>query len=439
MGSNINYNITPTHHTIDSIPGDKSISHRAIILGSIASNTSSFTNFLMSEDCKNTITIFKQLGVQISIDSNKVVIEGVGLKGLTPPKETLDVGNSGTSIRLITGLLAAQPFSSLVTGDSSIQSRPMKRIIDPLSKMGAVISGKENENNDICAPLSIAPSSALEGITYTLPVASAQVKSAILLASLYSKTPTTIIEPKPCRNHTEVMLKAFKAPISINDNKITLSPPQELMNPSSNLINIPSDFSSAAFFIVLGLICKNTSITLTNIGINKTRSTLIDILKKMGADILIENIQNNIEPTADITVHSSSLQNIHIPTESIAFIIDEIPILAVAAMFAKGKMTLTKAKELRFKESDRIKKICHLITEFGGTINELSDGFELEGGITPQNANIITDFDHRIAMSAVIASIASQSAVNIDSIECIKTSFPNFMDIIETLGEKTHS
>lgn len=428
-------NTTKNTYIIESIPGDKSVSHRSIILGSLASNKSSFSNFLMSDDCKNTIKIFKALGVSIRQNATDVEINGVGLNGLIAPNDQLDVGNSGTSIRLITGLLAAQSFSSIISGDNSIQTRPMKRIINPLSQMGADIAGLSNDKKDICPPLTITPAKNLRPTTYTLPIASAQVKSAILLAGIFINGKTTVIEPTPCRNHTELMLKAFNAKLSIQNTHISIEGNHSLHNPFSKTIKIPSDFSSAAFFIVLGLIIPNFKITLKNIGVNPTRAGLLEILKQMGAEITLINHINDIEPTADIQVNSSHLKNITIPISAIANIIDEIPILAVAAMFASGTMKLTNAKELRFKESDRIQKIVELVKQFGGSIIELDDGFEINGGITPIKhiPTITTHYDHRIAMSAIIASIATKTPCEIDSLDCITTSFPNFLEIIEHL------
>lgn len=422
-------------HTISAIPGDKSISHRAIIIGSIANNTSTFTNFLFSDDCLNTANIFKNLGINISLnaDTKMVKVQGKGLNGLRKSSSLLDVGNSGTAIRLITGILAAQPFSSELNGDSSIQKRPMKRIIAPLTKMGLLITGKI-ENNDITPPLNITPSKEINGIHYSLPVASAQVKSAILLAGLYANSRTTVLEPKPSRNHTEIILQSYGAKLSKNNNKITLHPPTALQCPSNDNILIPSDFSSAAFFIVLALIHPYCSITLKNIGLNPTRMTLIDVLVKMGGNISIANKHNGIEPYGDITVKHSTLHNIAINESDIPFIIDEIPILTIAGLFGSGKLTVKKAKELRFKESDRITRIVHMIKEFGGDIEEFDDGFCLNGGFkTNKTPHIITDYDHRIAMSSIIASIAMDKEIYCDNIECIKTSFPNFFDIIDAL------
>ena len=424
--------ITKSTQILASIPGDKSISHRAIIIASLANNTTIFKGFLFSEDCLNTLRIFQHLGVSISIDSEKqeVTVHGVGMHGLTPSKEALDVGNSGTGIRLITGILAAQSFSSVITGDSSIQKRPMKRIVDPLKHMGAIIDG--NESSDIYPPLTISPTKTLKPITYTMPIASAQVKSCLLFAALFSKEPTTIIQPDFCRDHTEIMLKAFQAKLTTNAHAITIEQ-SVLTNPFSKPITIPSDFSSAAFFIVLGLIHPNITLTLKNIGINPTRSKLIDVLQAMGGTISLTNKTMEIEPYADITVSSSKLKNITVDDALIPIIIDEIPILAVAGMFASGTMKISQAKELRFKESDRISQIVTLVNAFNGTIKEYDDGFELTGGFEADSPVIETAFDHRIAMSAVIASLAANVSITLDTPDSIKTSFPNFFDIISSL------
>ncbi len=419
---------------IHSIPGDKSISHRAIMIASLADNTSEFTGFLFSDDCLNTLLIFQQLGVPISIDKdrNLVSVHGVGLRGLKPADSTLDVGNSGTGIRLITGILAMQHFESTISGDHSIQQRPMKRIVDPLRSMGAIILGTESD--DIYPPLTISASQHVTPISYSLPMASAQVKSCLLFAGLFLKGTTTITQPAICRDHTEIMLTAYQANLKTHNNQITITGPSYLHNPFSQPITIPADFSSASFFIVLGLIHPNITITLSKIGINPTRSKLLDVLIAMGADITLSNQIMEIEPYADITVRSSSLTNITVDESLIPIIIDEIPILAVAGMFATGTMTISGAKELRYKESDRIKQIVHLVQSFQGHIQEHDDGFMLTGGVSPTTPVIDTAFDHRIAMSAIIASLASGCPITLDTIDCIKTSFPNFFDIIKGLG-----
>ena len=440
-----NKNPHPLEITIDTIPGDKSISHRAVILGSLSENTSSYSNFLFSEDCLNTFKIFRDLRddpttMSKNEESKTITIKGIGLNGLKQPQSPLDVGNSGTGIRLITGILASQPFDSEITGDLSIQKRPMKRIIDPLTKMGCSISGQSSPTStDLYPPLKIKGrvSGTIALKDYTMPIASAQVKSAILFASLFSRETTTLIEKKPSRNHTEIMLKAFGADISIHGNTITCSGKNRLTAPTqaagSNRLTIPSDFSSAAFFMVLGLIRPNTKITLKNIGLNKTRSSLIDVLKKMGGNINItENKENNIEPFGDIIVTTSTLKNITIDPDIIPYIIDEIPILSVASLFSKGVLKITRAEELRVKESDRIKSTVAMISAMGGTITEYEDGFELIGKKGCNSTFEIDSFgDHRIAMSAYIAAVAGHTSnTTIHNIDCINTSFPNFMPIL---------
>ncbi len=427
------------HHTISTIPGDKSISHRAIIIGSLAQNTSQFSRFLMAEDCLNTLKIFQELGVPITIDeaTKTVTIQGVGLYGLKKPNSTLDTGNSGTGIRLITGVLAGQRFTTQITGDHSIQKRPMKRIIDPLSQMGALITGNAIEGKqDTYPPLTIQGQDTLIPLIYSLPVASAQVKSALLFASLYSKDESKINEPKVSRNHTEVMLKKYGAAIRKENETLICSGQLLLINPQTTPHIIPADFSSAAFFIVLGLLLPQTLWTFTHIGTNPTRTSLMTILKNMGAAITCsEDNPTNIEPYGTLTVETSSLTNLAVPENEIPFLIDEIPILAIAALFGSGELKITKAKELRVKESDRISSIVDIVTKMGGCVTDYEDGFTLsgiQGKLNPFHTQ--SNGDHRIAMSAIIAAIAGNVEATIDDVDCINTSFPNFFSILETLG-----
>lgn len=424
---------------IDSIPGDKSISHRAVMIGALAQNSSYFTRFLDSDDCLHTMSIFQALAVPISHSLNKNIlrVDGRGLKGLELPEETLYVGNSGTSIRLLTGVLAGQAFNTQITGDASIQKRPMKRVITPLSQMGAHITGQSRENSDDIYPmLQIKGNQPLHGITYTLPMASAQVKSAILLASLYSDTPTTLIEPSQSRDHTERMLKWFGADIQVKGNQITCSGKNPLQNPDPRTpIPIPADFSSAAFFIILGLLLKDSKFAITGVGLNPTRSALLTVLKAMGADLGVQNQQGeNFEPYGDILAGKSTLKNIKIPEKFIPFIIDEIPILAIAALFGTGTLKISGAEELRVKESDRIATIVAMVKAMGGQIEEFKDGFELTGPATFQNFTVNSHGDHRIAMAAIIGAIASGKEAEIEDCDCINTSFPNFFDILKELG-----
>ena len=332
-----------------TIPGDKSISHRSIILSSLAEGTSEISGFLKGEDCLATLNSFKKMGVKIEEEDEKISVHGVGLHGLKKPTENLYLGNSGTSMRLLAGLLSGQKFSTILTGDSSLSSRPMKRILEPLKEMGASITASTNT-----APLSIKPSNKLNGISYELPIASAQVKSCILLAGLYADSNTQVIESYLTRDHTEKMFKKFGIEIDENykDSKkiIKISPPRKL-NPST--LNIPGDFSSASFFIVAGLIIPNSEITLKNVGINSSRTALIKVLTQMGANIKIKNIKDDYEKTADIEIKTSNLKAIVLDEELIPNLIDELPILFIAASFARGKTIIRGVEELRTKESDR--------------------------------------------------------------------------------------
>lgn len=437
----LHHNI-PQDLDISTIPGDKSISHRAVILGSLANNKSQFKGFLCAEDCLNTVSVFQKLGVPIdlNIQEKTLSIQGVGLSGLREPSYILDTGNSGTGIRLITGVLAAQSFPSQLTGDASIQNRPMKRIIEPLKQMGALITGQTKEENpDLFPPLSILPSSGLSSIQYTLPVVSAQVKSCLLLASLFIPEKTVLIEKEKTRDHTEVMLKSYGANIQTDHLTLSCIGQTPLKCPSTDPLTIPADFSSAAFFIVLSLL-SNTSITLQNIGINKTRSALITVLQQMGANIQVTPLSNaGFEPIATLSISPSSLHNITIDPKMIPIIIDEIPILAIAAVFSSGTLSLRKAKELRVKESDRITSIVNLIKAMGGDIQEYEDGFDIHGSKTKiQPFHAHTFHDHRIAMSACIAASIAKVKASLDDIHCIQTSFPNFFNILSQFGTTIH-
>jgi 3-phosphoshikimate 1-carboxyvinyltransferase len=424
--------------TIPDIPGDKSISHRAVLLGSIAEGQYSFNNFLFSEDCLNSVKIFQALGVDIKTDASakSINIKGVGLNGLKPYNGLLDAGNSGTLIRLVCGILATQPFPSRISGDKSIRNRPMKRIIAPLAEMGCRIAGKTKAGKtDIYPPLTIVPAENLKGITYHLTVASAQVKSAILLTALKAVGQTTVIEPALCRDHTERMLKLFNVPLKINDKTITIEGQAQLKTALTEIL-IPADFSSAAFFIVLGLILPGSRLKLTNVGLNPTRISLINVLKNMGAKISLKNVKADyFEPYGDIEVEYSALSNVAVPKADIPILIDEVPILAIASLFAKGQFSIRDAKELRVKESDRIAAIIKLVKALdpGVAVTEYPDGFDLLPSGQFQDFEIYSFADHRIAMSGIIGAIAAKRNARIKSIDCIKTSFPNFFDILGNL------
>ncbi len=409
-----------------NVDGDKSISHRGIFFGAISEGITTIENFLLGEDCLNTIECFKKMGVDIEIKNNKIIIKGVGLHGLKKPNETLYVGNSGTTIRLISGLLAGQNFHSSITGDNSIIKRPMDRIIIPLSKMNAKIHGENN-----LAPLFIEKSE-LQGIDYILPISSAQVKSSIIFASLYSKEATKIIEPIKCRNHTEIMLKYFGGNIETNDNEIIVHPQPKL---KAKDIVVPNDISSASFFIVLGLISKNSSITIKNVGINETRTGILDALKSMNANITLDNIDYiNGEKVADIRTVSSSLTSTTIQGDIIPRMIDEIPIFIIASLFAKGKTTIKDAIELKFKETNRISVMINELKKLGANLVETSDGLIIDNINSNNLKGCLVDShnDHRIAMSLAILG-TKIGDVEILNSECINISFPSFEKILKSL------
>ncbi len=425
-----------------TVPSDKSISHRAIIFSSLALGKTIISNFLQAEDTLHTIQIFKDLGVKIEQKGELIEVTGVGLKGLKQASKVLDVGNSGTGIRLILGVLAGQLFESEITGDESIQTRPMKRVVNPLLQMGASFKVMDEQGmwvnaasrEQITAPLQVKGSDNLQAINYCMPVSSAQVKSAILLAGLYAKGVTTISDPGMSRDHTERMLQHFGVSVVTEDNTITLSPGQELVSPGK--LQVPVDISSAAFWLVLGTILPEAKITIPGVGINPTRIGIITVLREMGANIMLTNeSQIKGEPVADITVSSSNLKAITIHGDIIPTLIDEIPIIAVAAAFAQGKTIIKEAKELRVKESDRIKTTCNLLREFGANVEELEDGLIIEGQCSLHPAQIHSSKDHRIAMSAAIMSLAIQGESSIIDVGCIKTSYPDFLNTLQLISK----
>ena len=418
------------------IPGDKSISHRSIILSSIAEGTSEISGFLKGEDCLATINAFKKMGVKIQDKGKKIYVHGVGLHGLKEPIDDLDLGNSGTSMRLLAGLLSGQKFSSTLIGDSSLSLRPMKRILEPLKEMGAFIFAKENT-----APLSIKASKKLSGISYESPIASAQVKSCILLAGLYADSNTQVIENYLTRDHTEKMFKKFGIEIDENFESskkiIKISPPQKL-NPSN--INVPGDFSSASFFIVAGLIVPNSEITLKNVGINSSRTALLKVLIEMGANITIKNIKDDYEKTADIEIKSSNLEAIVLDEELVPNLIDELPILFIAAAFASGKTIIRGVEELKTKESDRLEAMSNSLGILGVESKSYSDGIDINGKSSLNSSVTIDSFgDHRIAMASSIACSMLDGENIIKNVENIQTSFPKFTETCNSLGIKAES
>ncbi|MDY3367319.1 3-phosphoshikimate 1-carboxyvinyltransferase [Zhenhengia yiwuensis] len=410
-----------------SIPGDKSISHRSIMFGSIAKGTTKIHNFLMGDDCLSTIECFRKLGIDIEMHNDHILVHGKGLHGLKPASEILDCGNSGTTTRLISGILAGQPFTSTLTGDASIQKRPMKRIIEPLRQMHAAIEGKD----DNFCPLTISPST-LEGICYTSPVASAQVKSCVLLAGLYANTPTTVCEPALSRDHTERMLSAFGAIIERKDKCVTIYPNPEL---EAMEVIVPGDISSAAFFMVAGLIVPNSKLILQNVGINPTRRGILDALLAMGGRITCFNERELCgEPVCDMIIESSDLHGITIEGDIIPTMIDEIPAFAVAALFADGTTTIKDAKELRVKESNRIDTMCHELGKMGAVIRPLEDGMIIEGNAMIHGATLESYDDHRIAMSLAVASLKAATPSQILNSECIRISYPHFFEHLKTVS-----
>lgn len=410
-----------------TIPGDKSISHRSVMFGALANGLTEVSNFLQGADCLSTISCFSKMGIEIENTADKIYIHGKGLHGLIEPATTLDAGNSGTTTRLISGILAAQPFTTTLTGDASIQKRPMKRIMEPLSKMGADITSLQGNN---CAPLLIK-GKPLTGIHYQSPVASAQVKSAILLAGLYADSPTSVTEPYVSRNHSELMLNYFGANVSTKDTTATLLPNAVL---NGQKIEVPGDISSAAYFIVAGLITPNSEILLKNVGINETRDGIVRIAKEMGGDITLLNKRtDNVEPTADILVRTSPLHGITIGGSIIPTLIDEIPIIAVMAAFAEGTTVIKDAAELKVKESNRIDIMVENLSSMGVDIEATEDGMIIHGGKDLHGALIDSHLDHRIAMTFAIAGMNASGTTEIKDFDCVNISYPNFWESLNRL------
>lgn len=416
-----------------TIPGDKSISHRAVMFGSISQGLTEVTNFLQGADCLSTISCFQKLGICIENTPDKILIHGKGLHGLTAPTQILDAGNSGTTTRLISGILAPQPFSVTLTGDASIQKRPMKRIMEPLNQMGACI---ESINHNGCAPLSIT-GKPLKGIHYTSKVASAQVKSAILLAGLYADGETKVTEPYVSRNHSEIMLNYFGASVTTTDTTASVLPEPML---TGQKVQVPGDISSAAYFIAAGLIVPNSEILIKNVGINPTRDGIIKVAREMGGNITLlnENLKKG-EPVADILVKSSALHGITIGGEIIPALIDEIPIIAVMAAFAKGTTTIKDAAELKVKESNRIDVMTEYLSAMGCDITATDDGMIIHGGRDLTGTVIDSKLDHRIAMSFSIAALLSEGTTKIQDSNIVSISYPGFYDDLNRLAANSGS
>lgn len=411
-----------------TIPGDKSISHRSVMFGSIAEGTTEIHGFLNGADCISSMNCFRQMGIDIDCEGDVVTVHGKGLHGLSKPSGTLDVGNSGTTTRLISGILAAQPFDSRLTGDASICKRPMKRIMTPLKMMGADI---ESETGNGCAPLLIH-GRALRGIHYDSPVASAQVKSCVLLAGLYAGGATSVTEPYVSRNHTELMLKSYGADIKSSGTTVTIQPAKRLLGQK---LTVPGDISSAAYFLVAGLITPNSHVTIRNVGINPTRDGILDVIRAMGGVMELSNVtENSGEPTADITVRTSNLTGCVIEGSLIPRLIDEIPAIAVLACFADGETVIRNAEELKVKESNRIDVMVKALSDMGADITGTDDGMIIRGGKPLHGAVIDSRLDHRIAMSFAIAGINSDGDTDIRGAECVNISYPGFYDDLARLS-----
>ncbi|MCR5273491.1 MAG: 3-phosphoshikimate 1-carboxyvinyltransferase [Lachnospiraceae bacterium] len=412
-----------------TIPGDKSISHRSVMFGAISEGLTEISDFLEGADCLSTIDCFKKLGIEIEKTSDKILVHGKGLHGLKEPAETLYTGNSGTTTRLISGILSGQPFATRLTGDESIQKRPMRRVITPLSLMGADIS---SEKDNDCAPLLYKPAK-LKGISYDSPVASAQVKSAILLAGLYAEGTTKVHEKVLSRNHTELMLKGFGADISSENNTAKINPGNKMYGQK---ISVPGDISSAAYFIAAGLITKDSEILIKNVGVNPTRDGILKVVLAMGANIEMQN-QRIVsgEPVCDLLVKESSLHGTNVNGDIIPTLIDELPMIAVLAAFADGKTVISDAAELRVKESNRIDTVVYNLKKMGADITPTEDGFIINGGISLHPSNELDSFDdHRIAMSFAVGSMALDGDSQIRNGECVGISYPGFYNDITSLA-----
>ena len=409
--------------------GDKSISHRAIMFSSIAKGKTKITNFLMGQDCLSTIDCFRKMGVDISIDNRNVIVNGVGLNGLNKPKDVLDVGNSGTTIRLLSGILAGNDFESILIGDESIAKRPMKRVTDPLREMGCRIEGKDDANY---TPIKIYGGN-LNGIDYKMPVSSAQVKSALILASLYANNSSIIREKSRSRNHTEIMLNSFGADIKVNNLDINVNPIEELYSPEE--INVVGDISSAAFIIAGATIVPRSEVIIKNVGLNETRTGILEVLSNMNGNFEIMNKRvSNGEFVGDLVVrYSDNLIGTTIDSDLIPRLIDEIPIIAIMATQAEGQTIIKDAKELKVKESNRIKAMVDNLKNMGADIEELDDGMIIKGKNKLNGAYINTFNDHRIAMAFSIASLISNGEVKLDNKSCIDISFPGYLNLLNTL------
>ena len=417
----------PVQSATVAVPGDKSISHRALMLGSIAEGATRITGFLNGEDCLSTLAAMRSMAVKIEhVGATSVIVNGVGMRGLRPPNSALDMGNSGTAMRLMAGLLAGQAFDTRLVGDASLTGRPMGRVIKPLEQMGAHI-----DSSDECPPLSIHGTPDLRGIDYELPVASAQVKSAVLLAGLFAEGQTSVTEPAVTRDHTERMLMSMGADVHIAGNRITVHGGQSLRSCD---IKVPGDLSSAAFIILAALLSEGADVIIESVGVNPTRTGVIDVLTSMQADISVQNERLLAqEPVADIRVRSSDLIGCDVDPALVSLAIDEFPGLFVAAAAANGKTTFTGIGELRVKESDRIAAMANGLQGLGIRVDESPDGAVVHGG-TMSGGSVDSFGDHRIAMALAVAACASTGPVEVRNVDAVDTSFPGFAPLLQSIG-----
>ncbi|MCI8637811.1 MAG: 3-phosphoshikimate 1-carboxyvinyltransferase [Coprococcus sp.] len=425
-----------------TVPGDKSISHRCVMFGALAEGTTEITHFLEGADCLSTIGCFREMGIEIEHTPNQIRVHGRGIRGLRAPQNVLDVGNSGTTTRLISGILSGQSFPSVLSGDASLNTRPMKRIMEPLSLMGADIESlKKND----CAPLCInshlqsGASPVLTGIHYHSKVASAQVKSSVLLAGLYADGMTQVTEPALSRNHTELMLKGFGADISslVHDDGTATASILPCTRLSAQKIRVPGDISSAAYFIAAALLVPDSELLIQNVGINPTRAGILSICRDMGADITYLNRDDrNGEPTADLLVRTSSLCGATVEGSAIPTLIDEIPMIAVMAAFAKGTTIIKDASELKVKETDRIFTTTEGLKAMGADVTPTDDGMIIHGGRPIHGGCIDSHLDHRIAMAFSVAALAAEGNTTILNSQCVDISYPGFFETMQKLQEK---
>ncbi|AKU25557.1 3-phosphoshikimate 1-carboxyvinyltransferase [Geobacillus sp. DSP4a] len=421
-------NVSSLRGTLE-VPGDKSISHRAVMLGALASGRTVIDHFLPGADCLSTIDCFRRLGVDIRRDGTHVVVEGAGPGGLREPSAVLDVGNSGTTARLLLGILAGQPFHACLIGDESIAKRPMARVTKPLREMGAHIDGRDGGNY---TPLSIR-GGALRPLRYTSPIASAQVKSAILLAGLFADGVTSVTEPHRSRDHTERMVRLFGGEMKVDGLTVSVAGPQRLRGTH---VYVPGDISSAAFFLAAGAIVPNSEITLKNVGLNPTRTGIIDVLEQMGADIAVDHVRNEeTEPIGDITIRTSALQAVEIGGDLIPRLIDEIPIIALLATQAEGTTVIKDASELKVKETNRIDTVVTELKKFGADIEATDDGMIIRGKTPLAADGIVVDShgDHRIGMMLAIAACCAKGTVRLERPEAVAVSYPAFFSDLRSL------